>query len=273
MAILAPDVTEEAWREWKRTCAAGLCSAETVSSLHRFGAHRFRYFMNRLNVHARSSGGALYHPEFSDGWHLLETHARVNKTRSGKLYKTWLFERARQQGGDFTAALESGATLIMRDAVREHLRKECAPPFMTSLNRPLTGPSGSTYTLEDLLPDEVNPADVVAEREWKDLASRHARELFKELGPREHAVLWARARGIFFHDARLQRKLKCSESLLYKIYQAVLHALGQHLKTHYPGESADALTRLACMTHAHLAALSADRIYMKRGRSRFFSIL
>lgn len=243
------NTTAEAWREWKKRCAAGLCREDNAALLRRFGSLRFATFMKRYaaSIGRREEGVRLALDV--DGWHLLETHARAATNRAGKRYKDWLFARADAQEGEFVEALEVGATLLMRNVAREHLRAEHAPAFMTSIHRPV----GVGGTLEDLLPDHLDPHDAMAEREWVELAARHAGVWVDELDARQRLALWARARGIPFSNARLRKRARCTEAVLHKTYQRLMHQLAAMIKKTYPDEPPAALTRLACLIHAEAA--------------------
>ncbi len=230
--------------------------------LRRFGAVRFGSFIKKFATKIGHHGADLRLAETNDGWHLLESHACVANNRAGKRYKDWLFDRADKHGGDFAAAMEQGATLLMRDVTRQHLRNEYAPAFMTSLNKPVVRDEQTT-TLENFLPDHIDPFNEIAEREWHELAERHAGEFLAGMDERQGMAVWARDRGISFSDRAVLKKLNCSSALLHKTYQRLMREIGTALKKNYPDETPSALTRLACMIHANLAELIARKYFVQ----------
>jgi hypothetical protein len=255
MADAGQITTAEAWREWKKRCAADRCGEEIAAMLRRFGAARFGSFIKKFAGKIGHYGEDLRLAEINDGWHLLETHACVANNRAGKRYKNWLFERADNQGGDFAAAMEQGATLLLRDVTRQHLRNEYAPAFMTSLNKPVGRDESAGLSLEELLPGHVDAFDEIAEREWRELAARHAGEFLANMDERQGLAIWARANGISFSDTAMQKKAKCSSALLHKTYQRLMQQIGATIKKTYPDEPPSALTHLACMIHTRIAEL------------------
>ena len=219
--------SEAAWRTWQDRCAAALCPPAVAAELRDFGRRRFLGYLNR---YTRSSGGVADGrrlADIPDAWHLLESHAQLGKTRSGKRYKDWLFARAEGAGEEAPAFLESGASLLIRDATRRYLRHEHAASFMVSLQQPERRDGEAGHTLEDLLPDRVDVADEVAWREREELARREVANLLPGLSRRQCLVLWARRRGMSLDDRRLARWTKATKSIHYKDVHAVLESL-QH---------------------------------------------
>lgn len=264
--------TADAWNEWKVRCAAGLCCRENADVLRRFGAARFRGFVKRYVAHRSHADALAYANDAGHGWHLFETYARTANNRAGKRYKDWLFERADQQAGDFVASVESGATLLIRDAVRDHLRNEYAPAFMASLQQPAGRSEGeSVWTLEDLLPDDAVPADTVAEREWQALADTHAHELYEALDKQQRAAIWARDRGVAYSDQRLLDWVQSNPARLQKTYQRCIHDLGGRIKKKYPNETPAACIRMACLIHAAIAEKFNEENFVRTNPPQSFN--
>lgn len=259
---------EGSWRAWKKMCAAGLCDAESEADLRHFGAARFSLYMRRYG----SLAGGADHQNAEHGWHLLETHAAAGTARRGKRYKDWLFARA-DQSTDWLSAVESGASLLMRDAVRETLRRECSPAWMTSIQQPLAGGDSSPLTLEDLLPDSVNPSDAVAEREWHELARAHAAETLPQLTECEQAVIWARGEGMALNDPALASRTGASESILYKTHRAAVENLCSHLKSRYTDTPAPCLIHLAGLILQELHRLISEQKSAQKEHPHFFKEL
>jgi hypothetical protein len=262
--------TTEAWHHWKKACAADLCDAETAAMLRRFGAAKFSAYVKRYASRVGHYGQTMRVAESRDAWHLLETFARVGQTRSGKRYKDWLFQRAEHCGDNWLGAIEGGATLLMRNVVREYLRREHAPAFMTSLNKSLAGESGSTLTLEALLPDTLDFHDELAEREWLTLAKDRAAAIYPSLDSRERIFLWARAQGYPLNDERIVKWTRSGASVNYEVYRKAVERLGLMMKKFLPGESPAVLTHVTCMALAELVQIILSKINQEKGATRFF---
>jgi hypothetical protein len=238
---------KDSWTEWKDRCAIGLCTGPIQSELRSFAALHFNLYLQRYSYRTNTQGGQT---DLADGdpWHLFETHLAVRNTRQGKKYKEWLF--ARLPGADQGAveALAGGAALLMRDVAREHLRRECAPSGMISLNSPMSGMDESGVTLEDLLPGTIDPVDEVATREFERLAAEHAKEFFAGMGPRERVAILAKDLGISLAHSEVQKAAGCRKSVLSETYQAfILNAAGE-MKTRYSTEDAESVRVLTLMT-------------------------
>lgn len=256
---------EASWRAWKKMCAAGLCDAESEADLRKFGAARCFLYMRRYG----SQAGGAEHQNAEHGWHLLETHAAAATDRRGKRYKDWLFTRA-DMSSDWLSAVESGASLLMRDAVRENLRRECSPAWMTSIQQPLPGGDSSPLTLEDLLPDSANPSDEAAEREWNELARALAVETLPHLTECERMVIWARGEGLTLNDPGLSARTGASASILYKTHRAAVENICSELKNRYHDTSAACLVHLAGLILQELHRLISKEKSLQKTDSGFF---
>lgn len=247
--------TEAAWRDWLNACAADLCAPEHGAALKRFGAFRYRVSLARLrNVRPTDPLSDAAH-----GWHLLEAHAATGRTRRGKRYKDWLFARA-DAAANWIQAMESGASLLLRDAVREQVRLEACPRFMVSLHAPLGG-GGDAPSLEELLPGRVAPEDEIAEREWRELARAHAAEWTEDLDRPARVAIWARGEGLSLNDPRLTRVAAATPSRLYKAHRSAVSRLASRVQRRYPDESPAALV--------HLVRLILDAYHDRLGPELF----
>lgn len=267
--------TAAAWHEWKKRCAAGLCGGDTQRMLCRFGEARFNAYIRRFAAAAGRFESNPLVKETADAWHLLETHAHTGNHRSGKRYKDWMFDRANEQGGDFVSAMEAGASLLMRDVVRLHLRREHAPAFMTSMNKPVgtSTDEESAMTLEDLLPGGVRIVDEIADREWNSLAQHHAGEFFARLDKLQAMTIWARSKGISFSDRRLLQWAKSNDTRLHKIYQRAMYDLGKTIKAMYPDEEPAALVHMAVLINTHIADAFFQKYFVQTPPPRSFNAL
>jgi len=229
----------------------GLCSAGTRDALSGFAALHFARLTSRYaySTSARNVPAAL---SAADSWHLFETHLMVNSTRQGKRYKDWLLERSTIPGAEACEALTAGAVLVMRDAVREHLRREYEPDWMLSLNAPAADAAGETVSFEDLLPGGIDPSDEVATREFERLAAARAEEFFQEVGLRERIIVLARELGLSLAHPEVERTAGCRKSVLGEAYRACFARLARRLAVEYAAEDAEALRILTLMTFQEL---------------------
>jgi hypothetical protein len=258
----------EFWLEWKDRCASGLCSEAARSALCAFADSRFRGYVNKY--FERGTGGGRGFAEIgpADAWHLFETHLLVRNTRCGKRYKEWLFDRVnapaaavRPAEGDWLDTVQGGATLIMRDVVREYLRREHSPDWTVSLNSPIS--DGDTpLTLEDLLPGSLDPAGEVAQREFERLAALHAARFAAEMNRRERVALLARGEGIPLTHPAVEFAAGCRKSTLNEALHGFVARVVRQLRAHYGGEDPSALRLLAVMilgkTQDEVAAWAKD---------------
>ena len=271
--------TEQAWRTWRAACAVDLCPPSDAVVLRAFGAQRFRFYLDRYasrTGHRPREGQTLRVSEDKDAWHFLETHAQAGATREGKRYKDWLFARA-EQGTDtetgtdtWLRAVESGASLLMRDAVREYLRREHAAAFMESLQRPASRGDDTAYTLEELIPDQVDPLGIVEAREWNELGRATAESYLATMTARERIALWARANSIALSDPDLTRWAACGKSALHDAYTQCVKRLCAEIKRSYAAESPAIWVQLARVTLERLNGLLFQKIMAEKGAARFF---
>lgn len=235
------------WVEWKRCCALGKCSESIAARLRGFAYHRFHYYVRR----AATAAGTSLCKEIDEGdaWHLFETFLLVKSTRAGKRYKDWLFARLDEMPGLPGAVIESGATLIMRDVVREHLRREVAPLLQVSLHLPLATGEGAALTLEDLLPGPGDPVAEVARGEYPAFAATMAGRLFEETPQRLRVAILAKIMGLSLADPAVVAAAACGKSVLSAAYGAFRTELRARVVSEFSNEGpvgvADLLARVA----------------------------
>lgn len=239
----------EDWRAWKKACAADLCPPETAASLRRFGAVRFAGCVRRAG-----------HPKAStrDPWHLLETHCQVSRTRAGKRYKDWLFARAEGTGNEWTSYVEGGASLLMRAAVRDFLRGEVAPTFMTSLDKPI---GNGAISLVDLLPDPAIRQGGLDEAEIETLAGHMADAISLSLSKVDLVLLWARTHGISFADPKVVKMTRQGKTVLYERFQEVIEGVSRDLRKELPREDAGVLRDLLLKTVMKLGVYARGKLF------------
>jgi len=240
----------KAWTEWRKRCALALCSRAAQAGLEAFAGVRFRALLRKCGGPATACAA----PAARDAWHLFETHLTVRSTAGGKRYKDWLFARVPRGGSaqDSVDAVQGGAWLLMRDVVREHLRREIAPPNTVSLQAPLQPGDATPLTLEDLLPGEDDPARCVERREYESLARQHAEELFADLTDRERVAILAKTLNLSLAHKAVVRAAGCGKSALNDAFRAFLQAVAARLRARYADDEAESVLRLTLLTLAEL---------------------
>lgn len=243
------------WTEWHQRCALHLCSETARRDLSHFALARFRTYARRYATRTNTDAAGIANLTEQEAWHRFETHLLVRNTRAGKAYKQWMFARGGADGSPRREIIESGATLIMRDVVREHIRRECSPAAVVSLDAPFPGSRGKGVPFGDLLAGGIDPSDTVAIKEMEDLSRRHAGEIFKQIDRREEAALLARASRTSFTDPAVQKAAGCGRTRLTEIYNALVERTVKQLKSEYPNEDRDALLQLTLMTFQSLSTM------------------
>lgn len=224
------------WIEWKQRCALDLCSAAARTALRSFAGARCQNFARKCRETGRADGAAPPLLAAADAWHLLETHLVVKTDAAGKRYKDWLFARVAGRAGQAALdAIQGGATLIMRDVVREHLRREYSPREFTSLNAPLSD-GDVPLTLEDILPGGADPADEAGQREIERLAGEHASGFFREMSRRERVALLARELGLSLAHPAVARAAGCGKSMLCAAFRESVTRVAARLLADYGRE-------------------------------------
>lgn len=255
MKPLKPSTTEHDWRTWEQVCAVEACPEDIARSLEKFGRHRFMHYLQRYasrSGHRARFGDAFMRQDEQHAWHLFETHAQVGRDRAGKSYKKWLFARAANDPARWTSVVESGASLLMRDAVRAYLRREHSAHFMESLQQQ-RGTAETGYSLEDLLPDDQSVNQAVEERELSDLATQLARQLLPALDHAERIALWSRSAGLILSDPRVLAWAECGKSKLHRSYERAVERICKRIQKAYADEGTAFGLALARRTIARLA--------------------
>ena len=265
--------TEQMWQEWKDVCAADLCSASTSTALRQFGAVKFSTMVRKVLLTSNPLYPDMASIDAHHAWHLLETFVCVERSRTGKRYKDWMFRRSPDDTDNRLDALEGGAVLLMREVVREYLRREHAPAFMVSLDKPIGGGEGVALSLAELLPDRVEPLSEIDAAEWSQLAARLAEDFYPTLSSRERIVLWARSQGFALNDPRLETWAKAGGGLLYKAHRKVVDQIGTWIKRHFPDESPAAMLHLAGLMIDELGEKITATIFTEKRATQFFNKL
>lgn len=258
----------EHWTEWMDRCALGLCAPASRQSLQQFAASRFSRFAHAYATRTSAGNPRQLTPPPPDAWHLFETHLRLRNTRSGKSYKQWLLARTASAGGQALDVIQGGATLIMRDVVRDALRREYAPRWMGSLNRPCGEPGAPT--LEELIPSSTCTTASVEDREMSAMAVTGAERIFSGLSRRQRIALLARECGLSLSSPRAIHAAGCRKSVLYDAFLTALKTTADATRAQHPGERQDFLADLAIRTLAQLRRLALTWGRSEIGLRRFF---
>lgn len=234
--------------EWKKFCALDLCSEEAQNRLREFAFLRFRNLASRYAHRTSVKDTRSLAPEKKDSWHLFETHMTVKTTQQGKRYKDWLFARTIRSDDPALDVIQGGASLIMRQVVRDFLRQEFPPKNIVSLHSPLSNNIGGSFTLEDLLPVDIDPSSEAALREYEKLAEVHADNFFENMTRRERLALLAREIGISLTHKTIEKIAGCRKSMLNAAYQDFMRRIAARLRTEYRDDDNESVLQLALMT-------------------------
>ena len=228
----------EHWLAWREKCAAALCPQEAQAAFFSFAQSRFvRY----LTFYRKATNVDLVQallPEPLHSWHLFETYLAIRNTREGKVYKQWLFACA-EGADDVLKALETGASLLMRDVVREHLRREYSSRRMVSLNQPIPTATGDAVTLDELVPGPSDPLNPVDQKELAELAGKESVEICKTMPLREKIALLAHGLRLSLAHPIVLTAADCRKSMLNTAYHKALLHVAAHIRRKFPNETRD----------------------------------
>jgi len=234
------------WEMWRERCALALCTDVAQHDLRGFAFDRFRRHLRKLHP-------SLSPPPAETAWHAFESHLALGHTRPAKAWKEWLFARGGTQ--PTLDCIQGGATLVMRDVVREHLRREYSPGWLLSLDRPIgshADSEGATLSLDDLLPDPHDAAAPVEQRELQELADSLYPRIGTDLPWREQIAITVHHAGKALSHEAVTQAAQCGKSSLCNALQHGLQRLAQRLKNTVPQESTT--------THIELAGLLIEKI-------------
>ena len=193
-----------------------------------------------------------------DTWHLFETHFQLNETREGKSYKSWLFARVERSTESAEDTLLGGATLIMRDVVREYLRREYLPARVQSLQSQVGGTDGEIGCLEDFIPGFVDPGSEPAMKELRDMAEEYAFAYFEQLSFREKAILLAKELSISLANPCVEAVVGCKKTITHSVYRACLITLAGEMRRHHPDDDLSSIRVLTGLVFDELGELAME---------------
>lgn len=248
----APSATARDWDEWREKCSADRCRPAVACRLKAFARSRFCILVRRLAGGAGFRNPAELMFDADDAWHLLETHIAISKTAGGLPYKNWLAARAQGDGESRRDFIESGAFLLLRDAIRNRLRMEFPRAESVSIDQPLCAPGGE-LTLGDMLSGGPDPAEEASRLEYDRLSERHAREMFEESNFRERVAILARGLGMPLSSPAVLRVARCRKTVLSMTHRAFLERMAAILKFRYRNDGMDAVRQLALLTFGRLS--------------------
>ncbi len=245
----------EAWREWKRRCALDLCGAETQDELRTFAHQRFIYFLRRFFWLSNLEHAAYIEVSEQEAWHLFETYTLLHRMRNRTARKDWMF-RCRPGRKRDLDAVQSSATLIMRDVVRDQLRLEFQSRRLVSLSN---HPDEGHLSADELLPGDVTPASEAEQRDFRDLARQQAAELAADLTTDERTTLRALGDGRAFSHPSVLRKAQRSKTTLHDAYRALAKRTWKHVSGKFSDEDRDALFILTQFCLEELAKMVVQK--------------
>jgi hypothetical protein len=232
------------WDQWLQRCAILRCELPVRARLRRMADHRFRRHLARRGPFLRAADAGAFALTPEDAWHRLEVRLVTGRGGAGKTGKCWLRARAEGLPPDAArAAVESGASLICRDAARDYIRLEVRPAATVSFDDPVR--PGSTLTWGDLLPSGAgwgaDPAAAVAARDLAERAGRCAAE-HERVAEHPVRIAWlARALGLSLADPAVLSAAGLGKSQLFRLLNADVEALAERCRRAAGGVPAEAL--------------------------------
>lgn len=247
--MTAPTLRE--WQEWRTLCAIAKCGPATAEALRGFAHMRFRHHVAAV-VGDDRVGVEMPSPEVC--FALFEHWCSVARPRSGRRYKEWLFARAcGMAGADALAAVESGATLLVRSVVRKWLAHSARDARETSLDAPIPGTDG--LTLGDLVPDD-GAGDPSAKLS-RDEAEAIARDVFSGMRRPARLVMLSRLASLPLYHPRLLAEFGVGKSRASQMWRGVIGEIAAAISRRWPGETSSwRLSMAMCATDALYSLLA-----------------
>lgn len=226
------------WLKWKEKCALALCPPMIQSALQDFVHTRFRRYAAQYAASFNVGGTEVPSTDARDAWHWFETHFRLHANRQGKSYKEWLFARAAVRSTPAKSdGIDSGVSLLLRDVVRDHLRREYSPKHILSLDASVCSKdSVNALSPMDLLPDSFDTTSDVERRETELIAARLADSVFDHLSRRQRIALLGRELGVSLANPCVLKVAGCGKSVLAKAHRSALAAVAGQVSAAYPDE-------------------------------------
>ncbi len=240
-----------AWSAWRERCSLALCGGSDRTKLLDYaGYHGNRYL--RRYAHRAGDGQRLDPLPAEEIFHLLEVHFTVQQTRRGKCYKSWLFARASGSASETANAVEGGAALLIRDVIRDYIRRECPCRRSVAMDQVVRRDHREVITLGDLLPaprTEPEPA----QHELNRQAERCADRFLPTMTDRETIILRARLRKIPLSHPDVLRTAGVGKSRVHEIYRHMFTRLADCVRELTPEEMPAFQRRIALAAYDHIA--------------------
>ncbi len=234
-----------AWEEWREVCALEGCAPAARQALLGFAAARFRLYLGRY-AGMNEAHWCPRMPEPESCWHFFESHVTVRATRQGKRYKEWLFARTEHSQDPALDVIQGGATLIMRDVVREFLRHELLP-HRVSLPQAMLEDCGMQIRRDRLFAACPDPESQAALREYEALARDHAESLFRDAPLPVRVALLACSMGLPLSHDLVQEAAGRRKSALHSGFRDWLRRMACMLQADYRDDPPECRLTLALL--------------------------
>jgi hypothetical protein len=242
----------DAWVEWRKRCALGLCRDETKAALQAWAKTlAFRMWSGTLT------------DQIDWAWHLFETQFILTGTARKNTPKVMMFAAAAAAPSDMArlGVLEEYAKKVLFSALRDCAvketwgRRDATKGFqkLTVLRPDAPG----APSLEELLPDPhfrgVHPDSAAAHADLDQIAFNEAANWFNSLADRERVAL-----GAFFSERSLAHPkvielAGCEKSQVYKAKDHAVRPFVVALLAKYSsGNDRETMRELAKLALKHL---------------------
>jgi hypothetical protein len=246
----------EDWMQWKERCALGLCEVLRADRLAAYAHSQFKSHAGKLPEHFGPGRKALSNTDGKTAFHYLETFCLTRNPKVsalGKDYKEWIFLRLKTlPEGTPLSIVEKGASLVLRDAVRQLAAKELNPFPEDS------GVGDDGFPSEQQLPDPRVEELGATYRAHAEEAGRQASRLFPGLTGRERELLVVRHRGLHFNDPGVVEICGVRKSQLFAKARELEHRIKDQIRPFVPSDGMAAEMLLLRMTWKRLAELVID---------------
>ena len=236
----------EHWEEWRSRCAIARCGAVTAAALRGFAWLRFQRYARAV---LREDAVSARLPSAEQCWMLLEAYLSVARPRSGRRYKEWLFARLEGAADDPLNVIQGGASLLLRDVVREHLRQEVSAYGVISLDAP-AGPGLEGVSLHELLPAGMD--DNVLGHEREQLADGVADRVLNMLSDSIRLILLAKELHLPLYHPVVLGVAGVGRSRASELWRSTFNRLADDVRDCFPGEPPVWHLRLALAASARL---------------------
>lgn len=236
--------TLEHWLEWGERCALGRCGDAARDRLINFARHRFGGFLKTFSSLTAIPGDEIVVPEGRDAWHLFETHAVARSMGTGKIFKRWIFGRRGEDPETWYDSVSSGATLILRNAVREYVVREL-PRERTASLESHADTSCEFAPGDELLLSAPGVEMQVQMRELDDICRDLEQEVFEMSTLRERVALLAKSVGISLDHPLVNKAAGCGRTVLGETYRNYVLSIGALVRSRYPDDDSETVMILS----------------------------